>query len=423
MTKERFFNEDIEAIFQQLFNESKVQEALRFLQEDNDATAAEQVEITEIAAPTFSEEIRGEDYRKRLIELGIRDIEVDEVGNVFGFRPGTGNGPRLVVCAHLDTVFPEGTETKAKVIDGKIFAPGISDDGRGLAVVLTLVRALNTASIETEGDLIIGATVGEEGLGDLCGVKALFENRIDIDGFISIEPGSPEGVIYLGTGSHRYHVTYRGPGGHSFGNFGTPSPIHALGRAIAMISEIETPDEPKTTFNVGIISGGTSINTIAEEAAMFVDLRSNSQEELQQLDEKVRNVINQAAIEENERWNSDGITVDLKLVGNRPAGTQPSDAIIVQTALAASKALGFEAVLAGALSTDSNVPISLGIPAVTLGGGGDFGGVHTLNEYFDPKDSYQGAQRIFLTMLALVGMKGVNQPLLREQGDGSRASD
>jgi acetylornithine deacetylase/succinyl-diaminopimelate desuccinylase-like protein len=412
---ESLISKEVESIYQILSQHSSVREGLEFLKVDNENTANEQIDITEIPAPTFSENVRGEDYKKRLVELGIQDVKTDDVGNVFGIRPGTGNGPRLVVCAHLDTVFPAETNVKAERKDGKIYAPGISDDGRGLAVVLTLIRAFNHANIETEGDIIFGATVGEEGLGDLRGVKALFKNRTDIDGFISIEPGDPERTTYLGTGSQRYKITYVGPGGHSFGAFGTPSAIHALGRAIAMISEIQPPEDPKTTFNVGMISGGTSINTIAENASMLVDMRSNSQEELYQLEAKILSIIHQSVEDENKRWNTDGIKVDIELVGERPAGSQESDALIVQASLAATKTLGFEPTLASAGSTDSNVPIHLGIPAVTLGGGGKFGGIHTLNEYFDPTDAYYGAQKIFLTILGLVGLKGTSQPILQRE--------
>lgn len=409
-------SEQVNSLFNVLTSSSRVEKALSFLKDDNDNTTEEQIELTAIEAPTFLEETKGKLYKKKLEELGIQDIAVDEVGNVFGIRPGTGGGPKLVVCAHLDTVFPLGTDVVAKRKDGKVFAPGISDDGRGLAVVLSLTRALNEANLQTVGDLIIGATVGEEGLGDLRGVKTLFNNRDDIDGFISIEPGEPSRITYLGTGSKRYKVTYQGPGGHSFGAFGTPNPVHALGRAIAKIADIETPANPKTTFNVGVIEGGTSINTISEKAEMFIDLRSNSQDELKLLEDKVLTIINQAKDEENLRWNrSEDITVTIEQVGDRPAGSQSPDAIIVQAAAAAASTLGFEPDSNPASSTDSNIPISLGIPAVTLGGGGDFGGIHTLNEYFDPKDAYYGVQNLLLTVLGLVGLEGVSEPLLAKR--------
>ncbi|MGE8207159.1 M20/M25/M40 family metallo-hydrolase [Heyndrickxia sp. NPDC080065] len=403
----------VNQVFNQLVQEFCVKQGLEFLKLDNESTVKEQIELTLIPAPTFQEQERGEFYKNRLIELGLQNVKVDSVGNVSGLRPGSRKSPKLVVSAHLDTVFPEGTYIKPSQKDGKIYAPGIADDGRGLASILTLIRALDEAKINTIGDIEFVATVGEEGLGDLRGVKHLFDNRNDIDGFISIEPGSPERTTYLATGSHRYSVTYKGPGGHSFGDFGIPSAIHALGRAISHLSCLETPKEPKTTFTVGTVTGGTSVNTIAAKANMVIDLRSTSQQELLKLEEKVLTVIKKAAEEENERWKSEDIQVDIELVGDRPAGSQSADSIIVQSALAATKTLGFYPILDPPSSTDSNVPISLGIPAVTLGGGGAFGGVHTLEEYFDPNDAFYGVQKIFLTILGLVGVENVIDPLLK----------
>jgi tripeptide aminopeptidase len=410
-----FISEHVKEVYDLLLKDETVQKGLTFIESENDHTTKDQIEVTRIPAPTFQEEVRGEFYKKRLEQLGLQDITVDDVGNVFGVRRGTGNGPTLAICAHLDTVFPEGTDITVKEEDGKIFAPGIADDGRGLAVVLTLIKVLNHVGIQTKGDILFGATVGEEGLGDLRGVKAFFQHRTDIDGFISIEPGNPARTTYLGTGSHRYRVTFKGPGGHSFGDFGLPSAIHAMGRAIAGISDIVTPANPKTTFTIGTASGGTSVNTIAAESTMLVDLRSTSQEELVKLEEKALAIIHQAVEDENKRWNSDTISVDLTLVGDRPAGNQPSDAVIVQSSSAASKAIGFEPGLEPPSSTDSNVPISLGIPAVTLGGGGTFGGAHTLQEYFDPTDAYYGVQKVFLTMIGLVGVDHVSAPLLEKR--------
>ncbi|PYZ94975.1 peptidase M20 [Salipaludibacillus keqinensis] len=412
---EAILDKEIKKVYESLLKQTVVKDSLTFIKSENEHTLEEQIDLTEIPAPTFQEKQKGVEYKKRLELLGLEGVHTDETGNVFGVRRGTGNGPTLVVCAHLDTVFPEGTDVKTTRKDGKVYGPGISDDGRGLTAVLTILRTLQNFNVETEGDILFGATVGEEGLGDLNGVKAFFNQRNDIDGFISIEPGSPSRTIYLGTGSRRYSVTYRGPGGHSFGEFGLPSAIHACGRAVAKISAIVPPEDPKTTFTVGTISGGTSVNTIAGEANMLIDLRSISPEELTKLEEKVLGIINEAADEENKRWDTDTITVESKLVGDRPAGSQSEDAPIVQAALAATDAVGYQPALAGPTSTDSNVPISLGIPAVTLGGGGQFGGVHTLDEYFDPTDSYYGPQQILLTVLGLVGLKDVNKPLLKKR--------
>ncbi|WP_308303509.1 M20/M25/M40 family metallo-hydrolase [Bacillus canaveralius] len=339
-------------------------------------------------------------------------MQIDDAGNVFGTRKGRGNGPTLVVSAHLDTVFPEGTNTDVKEKEGAYYAPGIADDGRGLAAIFSLIRAFNHTSLETIGDIIFAATVGEEGLGDLKGVKALFNGSFSIDGFISIEPGEPSRTTYLGTGSRRYSVNYIGKGGHSFGDFGLPSAIHAMGRAIADISNLTTLDEPKTTFTVGTVNGGTSINTIAEKANMMIDIRSTSHEELFKLEQQVLKVVERAADEENKRWGGNTIRVEYDLVGYRPAGSQAPDSYIVQAALAATRSLGFEPKLGNPSSTDSNVPISMGIPAVTLGGGGEFGGTHTLNEYSIPTEAFYGVQKIFLTILGLVGVDNLIEPLL-----------
>ena len=398
--------------FEELMRYGSVKSALNFIKLNNEQTTMEQIELTQIPAPTFKEEERANYFKNRFIELGLSNVQVDHVGNVIGERIGKEDGPNLVVSAHLDTVFPEGTDVKAKIIDGKVYAPGIADDGRGLAALLTLIAALNDAEIDTVANLIFVATVGEEGLGDLRGVKYLFTHYDRIDGFISIEPGSPEKITYLATGSRRYQVTYRGPGGHSFGDFGLPSAVHALGRAIALIADLKTPIMPKTTFNVGTIKGGTSVNTIAQTAEMMIDLRSTSEHELLQVEENVLSILYQVAELENKRWGNKAVQVEVKLVGERPAGSQSTDSVLVQAACAAANALGFTPELDAPSSTDSNIAISLGIPAVTLGGGGDFGGVHTLNEYFDSKDAYFGIQKILLTVLGLVGLHGYINPLL-----------
>lgn len=405
----------VQQVYENLLQTEVVSKGLDFLREDNENTVAEQIHFTAIPAPTFEEEVRGQYFENRFKELGLENVRVDEHGNIFGYRPGNGSGPKLVVSAHLDTVFPAGTDVVAKEIDGKIYAPGIADDGRGLASLLTIIRALGDTKVQTDGDIIFVATVGEEGLGDLRGVKGLFMDHNDIDGFISIEPGSPEEVTYLATGSRRYRVTFTGTGGHSFGDFGIPSAIHALGRAISSIADIRVSNNPKTTFNVGTIQGGTSVNTIAASAGMVLDMRSTSHEELLKLEEEVLGKIQQAANDENERWGKETINVELELVGDRPAGTQGDDTVIVQSAQAAAIVLGFEPKLNQPSSTDSNVPISLGIPAVTLGGGGDFGGCHTLNEYFSAKDAHFGVQKIFLTILGLVGITNVTTPLLEKR--------
>jgi acetylornithine deacetylase/succinyl-diaminopimelate desuccinylase-like protein len=402
----------VKGTYERISSVPEVKKGIEFIKADHMHTIAEQKQICEIPAPPFKEKVRAEDYFKRLTALGLRDVQMDREGNVFGVRPGSGKGPRLMVAAHLDTVFAEGTDVRVKEKEGKLYAPGIADNSRGLAVLLSVVRAFSAAGIKTAGDIVFCGNVGEEGLGDLRGVKALFRDRKDLDGFISIDGVDSAGITYLATGSHRYEITYKGPGGHSFGAFGLPSAIHALGRAIARIADLETPKDPKTTFTVGVVKGGTSVNSIAADGSMLMDMRSNSKKELLEVEARFLDIVRKAADEENARWKSDKIKLEIKLVGDRPAGTQPKDAPIVQAAWAATETTGQKPNLRGASSTDSNLPISLGIPAVTLGGGGKEFGNHSPHEWFDAKDAYLGPQRIFLTILGLVGVDGVSIPLL-----------
>jgi tripeptide aminopeptidase len=332
---------------------------------------------------------------------------------VVALRKGSGKGPKLVVSAHLDTVFPEDTDVTVREADGVLRAPGIGDDARGLAALLSVIQTLNANAITTTGDVMLVGTVGEEELGNLLGLKALFRDHRDIDGFISIDGLAITRVVNRATGSLRYETIFRGPGGHSFQEFGLPSAIHAMGRAIAGIADLETPAEPKTTFTVGTVRGGTSVNAIAGEAHMTVDLRSNATEELLKLKARVLVLVSEAAAEENKRWGSDRITVEINLIGERPAGVVAEDSPFVEAARrsAAAIARGPHVVFAGA-STDSNLAMSLGIPAVTIGGGGEGGNWHSLNEWYRPTDAYLGPQNALLTLLMLVGMEGVSAPVL-----------
>ena len=402
----------VKEVYGRLASQESVRKGLDFIKGDHENTVTEQKQICAIPAPPFKEQVRAEDFQKRLAGLGLSDVQMDKEGNVFGLRPGTGKGPKLLVAAHLDTVFPEGTDVSVKEKDGKLYAPGIADDSRGLAALLAIIRAFNTSQIKTTGDIIFCGNVGEEGLGDLRGVKALFRDIKDIDGFISIDSAGAEKITYLATGSHRYEITYKGPGGHSFLAFGRPSAIHAMGRAIGKIADLTTPKEPKTTFTVGVVGGGTSVNSIAAEARMQVDMRSNHMKELLDLEARLIEIVKRAADEETARWGGDRITVQMKLVGDRPAGVQPNDSPLVQAVWASTQVIGQRPVLDEPSSTDSNLPISLGIPAITVGGGGKDDNNHSPNEWFDPTDAYLGPQRIFLTILGAVGVDGVSEPLL-----------
>jgi tripeptide aminopeptidase len=397
-----------------LLGNEKVSRTLDDIKADDARSLEEQKRITEIPAPPFKEKVRAEYYLKRMQELGFKDAAIDSEGNVIALRKGTAGGrPKLVVSAHLDTVFPEGIDVSVKEKDGVINAPGIGDDSRGLAALLSLVKAMNENGIATVGDLLVVGTVGEEELGNLRGVKALFRDHADIDGFISIDGLGISRVVNQSTGSHRYEMIFRGPGGHSFQEFGLPSAIHAMGRAIAKISELQTPAEPRTTFTVGTVRGGTSVNAIAAEARMAVDMRSNSTEELLKLEEKLLGLVKQAVVEENARWNTDKMTVEIKLIGDRPAGMVEMDSPIVQATQRAVSTIarGPRATFAGS-STDSNIAMSLGIPAVTIGGGGEGGNWHSRNEWYKPTDAWMGPQNALLTVLMLAGLDGATKPAL-----------
>jgi acetylornithine deacetylase/succinyl-diaminopimelate desuccinylase-like protein len=385
-----------------LLSEPSVKAAMDAARRNEPAILDLQARICEIPAPPFMEEVRGRELARLFSELGLKDVRTDKAGNVIGVRPGKAAHPNLVFAAHLDTVFPEGTSVKVTREGDVMKAPGIGDDCRGLAVMLAVIRALNDGHVETPGTITFVADVGEEGLGDLRGMKSLFYDSLkgQIDKFISVD-GIGLGVTHIGVGSNRYKVTFNGPGGHSFGAFGMANPIQAMGRAIAKIDAIQVPTTPKTTFNVGRVGGGTSINAIPFEAWMEVDMRSSDPASLKEVDTKFNAAVKEAVAEENARWNNRGpVTAAAELVGVRPAGQTPKDSPIVQTALAVSRAMQIEEVLREG-STDSNVPMNLGIPAITISGGGAGTGAHSLNETFNGKDSWRGTQRALLLAIAL----------------------
>lgn len=402
----------VETAYGRLMAAPRITRLMDAVKADHERSIEDLRMLTEIEAPPFKEQARAQAFLQRLQALGLREARIDAEGNVVGIRKGTGQGPKLVISAHLDTVFPAGTDVKVKERDGKLFAPGISDNTRGLAVLLSWLKVLNDEQIQTVGDLVFVANVGEEELGNLRGMKHLFAEHRDIDGMVGLEPAADGNVLVLGTGSHRYEVTFKGPGGHSYAAFGrVPSAIHGMGRAIAKIGDIQTPSYPKTTFTVGTVGGGTSVNTIAPDARMAVDIRSDAMEPLLETEKKILAAIDEAVVEENKRWGVESLSVSRKLIGDRPGGQTASDAIIVQAAVRANRAFGRKTFLGGA-STDANVPMALGIPAIIVGGGGTTGGFHALSEWIDLTDAWKGAQTSLMTVLGLVGVQGVSQPLL-----------
>ena len=366
------------------------------------------IELTEIPAPPFGEEARGARFAEMLREAGLTDVTTDEVGNIIGRRPGTIGGRVVAYAAHLDTVFPIETDVTVRFDDEKMYAPGIGDNTRGLVTILGVLRAMEHAEIETESDLWFIGNVGEEGLGDLRGVKHLFRDGAQrIDSFIAVDGGESDRIVFGGVGSHRYRVTFRGPGGHSWGAYGLANPHHALGRAIQIFDEHApsvTGIGEKTSHNIGRIGGGTSINSIPFESWMEIDMRSGSQDKLDIIDSVLQAAIEQALQEENDgRQHGPELTVDVERVGTRPAARQPMTNSIVQRAMAATLAFGIEPSLRLA-STDSNLPISIGVPAVTMSRGGVSEGAHSLDEWWQNVDGHVGIQIGLVTVLAEAGL-------------------
>jgi acetylornithine deacetylase/succinyl-diaminopimelate desuccinylase-like protein len=385
-----------------LLQDPAVRAALDAARAEEARTVDEQIRLCEVPAPPFKEAARAKVYADAFRAAGLQDVRIDREGNVLGVRPGRSARPNLVFSAHLDTVFPEETNVRVTRKGNVLHGPGIGDDCRGLAVLLSIVRALDRAKVQTAGTITFVGTVGEEGLGDLRGVKALFNETLkdQIDRFVSID-GTGLSISHIAVGSLRYRVTFKGPGGHSYGAFGIANPIHALGRAMAAIADLQVPASPKTTFNVGRIGGGTSVNAIAFEAWMEIDMRSIDETELRALDARFHRAIDQALAAENARWNQNSpVTVEKRLVGNRPAGSTPAGSAIVEAAVSVTRALGFNATLDEG-STDANVPMSLKIPAITIDGGGRGTGSHSLEETFDTTNSWQGTQRALLLAVAL----------------------
>lgn len=403
----------VEQAMARLLAAPAVQRVMEGVKADHERSLQDLKLLTEIPAPPFKEKARAEAFLARMKALGLTDARIDSEGNVIGIRKGSGNGPKLLVSAHLDTVFPEGTDVTIKVQDGRWHAPGIGDDTRGLAVLLSWLKVLNEQKLQTVADLMIVGNVGEEELGDLRGIKAIFRDHPDIDGMVGLEPGLGNTITTGGVGSHRHEVTFKGPGGHSYVAFGlVPSAIHAMGRAIAKIAEVRTPLHPKTTFTVGTVGGGTSVNTISPDARMAIDIRSVAMASMLETERQIMAAIQEAVAEENKRWNSSAMTVSTRLIGDRPAGQTPQDARIVQVAVRATTAMGKPAPGLLANSTDANVPMALGIPAVILSSGGASGGWHTRAEWFDPTNAWEGAQVSLAAVLALAGVRDVSEPLL-----------
>lgn len=391
-----------------LLGAPSIQRAFHFIDEMRGELDQELVSICEIPAPPFKEKARAQEIARRFEEIGLQRVRSDELGNAIAERPGLSPEPRIVISAHIDTVFPEGTDVRVRRDGARFHAPGISDNTCGIVGLLALARSLRAANINTEATVCFVATVGEEGEGNLRGVRHLFtrgEFQGGVAAFISLDGPGLERITQRALGSRRYRVTMIGPGGHSWGDFGIVNPVHALGRAIARFASYPAPLAPRTSYNVGIIEGGSSVNAIPERATMVVDIRSVSSDEIEKLEAYLRRVVEIAAREENSLRSMSGtsLTCEFELVGDRPSGETPVNSRVVRAAIECSRALGIEPRL-DCSSTDSNIPISLGIPAITLGVGGISGNCHSLTEWYEPTGRELGIKRLLLLTAALAGV-------------------
>jgi acetylornithine deacetylase/succinyl-diaminopimelate desuccinylase-like protein len=395
-----------------LLKSAQIRRAYHFIDELQTELDDELVRICEIPAPPFKEEARARFVSERFQQIGLSLVRTDEEGNVIAERPGLSSelspGPRIVVSAHLDTVFPERTNVRVRRDGARFHAPGISDNACGIVSLITLARALDAGKIMTRGTIYFVATVGEEGEGNLRGVRHLFnagEFKDGIDAFISLDGPGLERITHRALGSRRYRVTVGGQGGHSWGDFGIVNPVHALGRAIARFSSYPAPLVPRTSYNVGIIEGGSSVNAIPASASMVVDMRSVSSDEIDKLEAHLRRVVEIAVREENSQRAISGtsLTCEFKQAGDRPSGETPISSTIVRAAIECSRALGIEPRL-DCSSTDSNIPISLGIPAITFGAGGISANCHSLTEWYEPPGRELGMKRLLLLTVSLAGL-------------------
>lgn len=385
-----------------------VARALQAVREQADWALEQQIRITEIPAPPFREETRARYLEQQFRKLGLANVHRDTIGNVLGEYRGREREGWVVVSAHLDTVFPPETPVRVEREGNRLVGPGISDNGNGLATLLALVRALQTARVPVRTSVLFVANVGEEGEGNLRGMKHLFDDaawRRKLRAAIAIDGSGNERLTVRALGSKRLHVLVRGPGGHSWGDFGLPNPIQALARAIAELAAVSVPEQPRTVLNVGVIEGGTSVNSIPYQAAMKIDIRSESAAEIARLEEAVRQAVERAVAAENDAARrKDPLRSDIQVIGERPGGAVADSARIVEVFRAVDRHLGLETQVRTA-STDANIPIALGLEAVAVSGGGRSGASHSLREWYDPADREVGTRRILLALLLLTGVE------------------
>ncbi len=408
--------EQLKKIIDQLQTDAKIEQAMQILEETHEAIVDLQMELCAIRSPSNMEENRAKRFYELMNQIGLDHVYMDEVNNVIGLWKGTGDGPTLVVAAHMDTVFgPEIDCTPVRKEDGFIWGPGICDDTRGMVEVYAIAKTMCETGIRAKGDILFVGNVGEESLGDLRGSKHLFATNPNIDVFMSIDGPQVESLVTNAIAGCKYRFTYTGRGGHALGAFGIPNVNNALGYAMAKIATLEVPKDPLSIFNIGVVQGGVSVNAIPAKSSMMVDLRSMSQTELDRMKDFVVSAAKEGLEKELARWNHPTETLELQIdiLSERPGGSQPIDAPVVQAALAAYEAYGIEPKLQKGASTDSNIPISRGIPAVTVSRGGIQIDGHTVNERFQPDNAFVGTQRDMILALLLAGYETIAEPVIK----------
>ncbi len=395
-------------IVKSLMQQQKLQRAFEIIKAEDSITLVTHVQLTEIPAPPFGEEKRARHFAEMLRAIGLDSIWMDEVGNVLGLRRGTRGDKTIVLDAHSDTVFPENTDVSVTQNGDTLFAPGIGDDTRGLAMVLSVLRAMNQAEIQTQENVLFVASVGEEGLGDLRGVKHLFrEDGPQIDTWISIDGGDLGRVNYKGLGSYRYRVLIKGPGGHSWGAFGLANPHHAMANVIkhfVKLADEYTKTGPKTSYNVGRMGGGTSVNSIPFSSWMEVDIRSIQPSNLDDMEALLEQAVALGVKEQNDiRREGVALTYEIEMIGKRPSGELSPQLPLIQKAMALCESFGVEAQHTRG-STNSNIPISKDIPAITIGRGGKAKWAHSLLEWWANIEGYKSIQYALALLVSEAGL-------------------
>lgn len=408
--------EQLKKSIEQLQSDVKIERAMQILEETHEAIVDLQMELCAIRSPSNMEENRAKRFYELMSQIGLDEVSMDEVNNVIGLLKGTGDGPTLVVAAHMDTVFgPEIDCTPIRKEDGFIWGPGICDDTRGMIEVYAIAKTMCETGIRAKGDILFVGNVGEESLGDLRGSKYLFATNPNIDVFMSIDGPQLDFLVTNAIAGCKYRFTYTGRGGHALGAFGIPNVNNALGYAMAKIATMEVPKDPLSIFNIGVVQGGVSVNAIPSKSSMMVDLRSMSQDELDRMKEFVVSAAKEGLEKELARWNhlTETLELQIDILSQRPGGVQPVEAPVVQAAMAAYEAYGIEPKLQKGASTDSNIPISMGIPAVTVSRGGIQIDGHTVNERFQPDHAYVGTQRDLILALMLAGYEDIAEPVIK----------